>query len=248
MIPDFALKVAEETGALAAEVTLTSANINQVEKVLKKLKGLSKDFENYEIRFHLKPLPHYDFAVSRDQRINAIKKIEKVVSFLAEKYAPCFLTIHSGICGTEDFLNEAIEDLETFCKKATQNGVVICLENMASGWTSQPEKLVEVAEKSKIPIVLDIGHFNSSECCRLNLWRRREVVEALGGFTIGAHIYDHEHNGHVPAKDHYLLWDALESLCLTKATWWVIEHRDRESFFDTYFIVKEFLKCQRGRR
>lgn len=249
MIPDFALEVAEETGTLAAEITLTSANINRAHGVIKRLMELGKVFNQCEIRFHLKPLPQYDFVASDNQRVEATEKIKKVVNFLTEKIAPCFLTIHSpGIWDSEVFLNEAFEDLKALCRKAMQNGVVICLENMASGWTSDPERLIEVADKSGVSIVLDIGHFNSSECCRFNLWHRREVVEALGVFTVGAHIYEYEHNGHIPAKDHYLLWDALEALFLTKASWWVIEHNDRESFFDTYSIIKEFLEYKKGGR
>lgn len=116
---------------------------------------------------------------------------------------------------------------------------------MASGWTSKPENLIEAAERSSVSLVLDVGHFNSSDCCRLSHWSGREIVEALGNFAVGAHIYECEHGGHMPALDHYLLWDVFEALWLTKATWWVIEHPDRESFFATYSIIKEFLEYKK---
>lgn len=246
-VPRYVMEIASRTGTLAAEITLTLANIGKAIKVVEELKKLSSNFDYFEVRFHLKPLPQYDFAVSYDGRNQALKKIIEVIDFLSERVGPGFLTVHSpGFDGFDIVTSEVIESLGVAVSEASKKGMVLCLENMASGWTSRPENLVEVAGKSGISIVLDIGHFNSSECCRMKQWQRREVIEALGVFTVGAHIYDHEEGGHIPASDHYLLWDALEALFLTRASWWVIEHTDKDSFFRTYSIIKEFLEYKRG--
>lgn len=245
-VPGYIYKMAEKTGVLAAEITLSSSTVSDALKLAELLVRDGKGFKKCEVRFHSKSITALDFATPGDAGMIACERLSKMIKAITENYGPTYLTIHSPSSLSSSEVDEALERLHKLSKYASRQGAVLCLENLSFGWTSKPENLIRAAEKAKTSLVIDIGHINSSDDCRSGIFTRRTFIEAVGAYAVAAHIYEHEDTGHCSTDDCHLVWDALEALMFTPASWWVIELEKEEAFMQTFKLLESFLNHLNG--
>lgn len=230
-VPPCAEFLIQETGVCALELTVTPSSLTRARRFVRKLES---EFKNLELRFHLVPRPEYDICAAGEIGEKAREKVASVVNFISEFASPAFLTVHSLAASDE----ESVEGVKELNKQALRKGVVISLENLASGWTSEPLRLLEFASATGVRLTIDIGHLNTSEAVRSGRYTRAAIVEMLGPFACAAHIYEHEENGHQAADDLLIMLDALHVLKLTSADWWVIELDEAGDFRKMFELVR----------
>lgn len=213
----------ERTGYAALEITITPSSMSKVRSFIRQL-------QSTEVRFHLSPRPEFDICAGQ----TAFEKVKQVIDSLAGMASPTFLTLHSF----KPPDRESVEAVKELNKQSLRKGVVISLENLASGWTAEPEKLLDFAETTGVRLTVDIGHLNTSDQVRSGRYSRAEIIEMLGPFACSAHIYEHEENGHQAADDLFIMLDALQLLRLSPADWWVIELEDTEDFRKMFELIE----------
>ncbi len=160
------------------------------------------------------------------------------------------MTVHVGLGrGSTDGLSwdATITGLRGLVNLADNMGLRICLENLASGWTSRPELFAELLRNSGCKGTLDVGH---ARVCRQVVSGGCEVED----FTLpqaelfrNAHIYHEEDPilGHVPPIDLADIQDRLRLLRrLPLCDWWVLELRTEADLLQTLSVTREFFESE----
>ena len=248
--------LAERTGTLACEFTFTPSSLREVVSCARAVvsgtspygRGDGESDVSGEVRFHARAMPALDFALPGEEGEGACVRLRKAITEIGERFGPTYLTIHSGIDEDELDMAVALERLANLRDLAASRGIVLCLENLACGWTSNPSNLVRAAQESGVRLTVDIGHINSCENCRSGTYTRRSFIEEIGVFVAAAHVYEYEDEGHRCDHDCALTWDALEALLLTDADWWVVELFDEDAFAMMLEEVEAFLAHAFGSR
>lgn len=233
-LPAILEKFAELFGYVALEITVTSASLDGVKRFIKKLDPYSLHVPVY-LRFHTSVKSEYDpfkvFASDLHDRYY----IDTLVNFISENFGGGYLVLHSNFEPQE----KEIQNVSEFVRKSRQKGVIICLENLAQGWSADPYRLSEVLLKTGLKGVLDVGHLNSSTLLRTGALTRLEALDLLAPYLVGAHIYEYEHNGHVAPEDGFLLFDVLDALYRLGVDWWVIELENENDIEKTLKVVSQ---------
>lgn len=117
-----------------------------------------------EIRYHCAfdglDLGEQD-GVKADEAVEVFRMACRTVSRLSGRY----MTIHLGL-GRLDYEDlsweRSVKRLANLVAYGEELGVCVCLENLASGWSSRPELFEKLVRKSKAAVTLDIGHARMS--------------------------------------------------------------------------------------
>lgn len=239
-LPNNALKIAEETGNLSLEITVKPSGFKKISKYIKRVEDLGKSFRKTNIRFHAEPGGEMDFSVEGEEGKKAVKKIKSIINFVSENIEFSYLTVHapgSGIRNEE----KAVSRLKALVEYGERRGVVVSLENLASGWTSNPIVLQNIVKDTSSSVTLDIGHINSCSLIRNGKMSRNRFLEYLGPYIVGAHIYEFEEGRHVCPQDPYIVFDLMELLLYTNADWWVFELTEKDDFEKMYGWAKQII-------
>lgn len=158
-----------------------------------------------------------------------------------------FMTVHLGLGrDSTDTLswNRTIRALSELVAYAASMGIRVCLENLASGWTSRPELFEKLIRKSNVSVTVDIGHARVSPSVQSGLYSFEDFILPHHNRVHNAHVYHEEwSDGHVPPSHVNDVRDRLSLLCcLPCCDWWVLELREEKALFETLKVVREFLE------
>jgi sugar phosphate isomerase/epimerase len=205
---------------------------------------IQKNFAPLEIRYHCPfarvDIGHEDPDVQK-KSVALFKKIIRLVSKAGGKY----LTIHVGL--GHDSMNilsweATVRNLRDIVGFGSQSGVVVCLENLAWGWTSRPNLFEKLIRRTGAAVTLDIGHAHACESVVTQQYTVRDFISPHSHRVMNAHIYHTEHGefGHVPPKRYEDISDRLKLLANTGCAWWVIELREEKALLATKPLVEKF--------
>jgi sugar phosphate isomerase/epimerase len=219
-----------------------SLDLNLSEKdFLRKMDTL----KGFEVRYHC-PWSHIDIAYA-DQRAGQAMHIFGLLIGLISKAGGRYLTVHIGLgqsSAEELDWEKAIENLSRLVSFGAGRGVTICLENLPTGWTSNPEMFKTLIKKTCAGVSLDIGHVNAcrgkypaDKFFKLYLTPNKKRI-------FNAHIYYTEipQYGHVAPESLEQIFDYLLLLrSLTACDWWVIELSNPDEVLQTKDFLNKFL-------
>ena len=130
---------------------------------------------------------------------------------------------------------------------ADDMGLRICLENLASGWTSRPERFAELLRNSGCRGTLDVGHARVCEQVVSGNCEVEDFTRPQPERFRNAHIYHEEAPmlGHVPPRELADIHDRLRLLrSLPLCDWWVLELRTEADVLQTLSLTREFLDSE----
>lgn len=179
-----------------------------------------------------------------DEATAAMETFRRTCRFVS-KLDGKFMTVHMGLGRTcMDGLSWertvwALAELVSFAKDL---GICICLENLASGWSSRPELFEKLVRKSNAAVTLDIGHARVSHSVESEHYAFEDFVSPHAERVFNAHIYHEEkHDAHLPPQDITDVEERLHLLSGLPCDWWVLELREEKALLATLRVINEFL-------
>ncbi|MDI6822193.1 MAG: sugar phosphate isomerase/epimerase [Actinomycetota bacterium] len=237
------LEYGGESGYMAVDCSLDS-------KLLKLLESERKKFEeilngnNLEVRYHCAfadgELGHVNPSIAQASLVLFKDIIDSVQRFGAR-----YITVHIGLDReSENKLSweRAVENLSELVGYGNERGVTVCLENLKTGWTSDPQLFLRLVELSGAKVTFDIGHANSSVHANDGGVTAVEFLESVAKHVVNAHIYEAEEPHHIAPRDLSVIGPVLERLLKTGCDWWVIELDDKEEVEHTKTLLQSFLE------
>jgi sugar phosphate isomerase/epimerase len=221
------------------------ANSLDESRLLKKISRLHP----LEVRYHcaFKGIEFGDAdPTNADEAMETYRKVCRMVSRLDGR----FMTVHLGLgprSSDELSWERSVEGLAELVSYAESLGVTLCLENLASGWSSWPELFERLIRKSNAGVTLDIGHARVSpsvESCRYDF---EDFVSPHHERVFNAHIYHEEReDGHLPPGQLEDVEDRLFLLSMLPCDWWVLELREEAALLSTLRVVRQFMEMRFG--
>ena len=201
-----------------------------------------------EIRYHC---PFHQVDVGHDDREEAQRAYQlfRRLILLVSKAGGRYLTVHVGL-GRDSTIplswERTIDNLRRLVEFGANYQVVICLENLAWGWSSKPNLFEKLVRKSGAAVTFDLGHAFSSESIRSRQFTFEDFVTPHPDRVMNAHIYHREssRSGHVPPQSLKELADRLDLLRDIGCPWWVIEMREINGLLATKRIIDSYLQQQ----
>ncbi len=201
------------------------------------LKGL-------ELRYHC-AFNGLDLGDEDDLRAEEAAKVFRKVCRLVSRLEGRFMTVHLGLGRKSpeglswDRTLSALGDLVDY---AGAMGVRLCLENLASGWSSRPQLFEKLIRKTGAGITLDIGHARVCQSVQCQIFELEDFVMPHPGRVFNAHIYHEEiDNRHVPPDRVSDIRERLDLLTSLSCGWWVLELREEAPLMATLKVVREYL-------
>jgi sugar phosphate isomerase/epimerase len=158
-----------------------------------------------------------------------------------------YMTVHTGLGNCQDMeldFDTGVRNLARLVEYAARLGVTVCLENLTTPLTRDPELFNAFIELSGAAVTFDLGH--SQACQELSPERHLASEYLLPNLhkIRNAHVYHIEEDGigHLPPES---LADLQERLSLLSNSahcdWWVIELFEQEEILRTRRFLSEFL-------
>jgi len=198
-----------------------------------------------QVRYHC---PFYQIDLGHDDPVLA-KKAEAVfrrIIRLVSKVGGRYLSIHIGLGldSTEPLSWETtLNNLRRLVQFGAGHRVTVCLENLASGWTSKPNLFEKLIRLSGAGVTLDIGHAHVCESVRSQQYAVEDFVTPHADRVFNAHIYHTEvpGQGHIPPENGEEIADRLALLQEIGCEWWVVEIKEPEGLLKTRGIIEACL-------
>ena len=121
-------------------------------------------------------------------------------------------------------------------------GIIICLENLRHGLTSDPNTVLNWAQVSGSMITLDVGHAVSCERVQSGALSVVDFVEAFADRLHEVHMYERETDRHYPPRDMSILGPIVDRLLETECKWWTIELDDSAEALATRNLLLDYLR------
>jgi sugar phosphate isomerase/epimerase len=201
-----------------------------------------------EVRYHC-AFKGMDLGDGDRNRAREAVEIFRKACRLVSKLDGRFMTIHIGL-GRESYddmvWEQSVNSLGELVCFAAGLGVHVCLENLASGWSSRPELFEKLIRMSGAGVTLDIGHARMSPSVQSQLYAFEDFVSPHHHSVINAHVYHEEmDDGHVPPGSLEDIRERLELLSALSCNWWVLELREEKALLATLEVVRGFLSACR---
>jgi sugar phosphate isomerase/epimerase len=197
-----------------------------------------------EVRYHCAfrgvDLGNVDRDKSREA-VDIFRRACRLVSNLDGR----FMTIHLGL-GRDSYddlvWDQTINSLGELVCFAAGLGVRVCLENLASGWSSRPELFEKLIRMTGAGVTLDIGHARMSPSIQSQFYSFEDFISPHDQSVVNAHIYHEERNDrHLPPGSLEDIRERLELLKALSCDWWVLELREESTLLDTLEVVRQYL-------
>jgi sugar phosphate isomerase/epimerase len=204
------------------------------------------DFNAFEVRYHC-PFYRIDLGHHDPWEARAAKAIFKRIIRLVSKAGGKYLTIHIGLGhdSTEPLSWETtINNLADVVHYGAAQGVSVCLENLAWGWTSRPDLFEKLVRLSGTGVTFDIGHAYSCESVRSHQFTVEDFVTPHAGRVFNAHVYHKEvpNLGHLPPERPEDMESRLSLLQDCACSWWTLEVKEPQGLLQTKKIVEGYLE------
>ncbi len=197
-----------------------------------------------EVRYHC-ALKGIDLGDADEDKAEAAMETYRKVCRMASRLEGRFVTLHLGLgrhSSDELSWERSVEALSDLVQYADGLGITVCLENLASGWSSRPELFEKLIRKTNAGVTLDIGHARVSPSVQCLRYDFEDFVSPHHERVFNAHIYHEEwEDGHLPPTG---LDDVMDRLCLLShlpCDWWVLELREKVALLATLRVVRQFL-------
>lgn len=211
--PDDLIDITLKYGFTAIEWDLNFIPIPLSINRRRKLKNQFID-NGIKIRFHL-PYSSYDLAhsdtyirsLSRDVLIHNIKLLNDFETDLIVLHYAC-----------QDENTDSFSILSEVIDCASEHGIIVGIENLLLGPTSDPRMLRNIIMQTKCKVTLDVGHANVSN-------KLYELINMVKNEIYHIHLYNYEdakHN-HCPFDDISQLSSVLKIIQSLPSKWWTIE-------------------------
>ncbi len=198
-----------------------------------------------EVRYHC-AFKGVDLGDEDDRRAGEAMEVLKRACRVVSRLDGRFMTVHLGLGRKSPeglSWERTLNGLAELVGCARELGVRLCLENLASGWSSRPQLFEKLVRKSDAGITLDIGHARVCQSVQCQIFELEDFVMPHPERVFNAHIYHEEiDDRHVPpvcVEDLRVRLDLLRSL---SCNWWVLELREEAPLLETLKIVREYLE------
>lgn len=202
----------------AIEYTPDSSNLSQMsEHILPYTKN------GIKIRHH-GFFPGFEFGDSDATRAEQAMAVHYEALDLMAGLGEPVVTCHAGLTkGVELDTNRVVENLTKIVQYGKKRGVTVSLENLRKGLTSNPDVLLDIAEKSGAKITLDIGHAVTCERVESGEFSVPEIVNMFNSKLIEVHYYERETDQHYAPDNMKVLGPIVDALLQTNCKWWTVE-------------------------
>lgn len=200
--------------------------------------------DHFEIRYHC--AANIEIAqVDRNQAAQSLSFLQSTLERL-EPLRPKYFTVHVGLSDGRDLSWEtAVANLRELVEYGEKKHIEICVENLKTGWTSEPDTFKKLIELTGAKVTFDIGHANSSALVQEGKTTAVEFLARIKEYVVNAHIYEKEEPHHIAPKDLDLISPQLEMLLQSPCDWWVIELSGEEMVSQTKDLLQLFLSNHR---
>jgi len=211
------------------------------------LKDLPKRISPYmkkglAIRYHAF-LPGYEIGHADFDRAEEGLRMHKNLLTAIRNWGEPVLTIHIGL-NPEDQIDQdrAVDNLTTLVNHGKSLGLIVCLENLRRGLTSDPAIVLDWAERSGSMITLDIGHAVSSNLVVEGHLSPLDYINVFSDKLYEIHLYGFESDRHYPPKRLEDVKPMLDLSLKTNCKWWTIELDDYEEILFTKGLISGYLE------
>lgn len=231
-------------GFAGVDWTFTVGDVPSTEPEEQELRRKIQALSPLEVRYHC-AFSGVDLGDEDHERAESafalFKRACRTVAGLMGRY----MTIHLGL-GRLDYedlsWDRSIRRLASLVAFGQTMGVTVCLENLASGWSSRPELFEKLVRRSNASVTLDIGHARMSPSVQSQRFDVEDLVTPHHRKVLNAHIYHEERDDRHTAPGSLAdLEDRLHLLTCLPCDWWVLELREEKALLETLRVVREFL-------
>jgi sugar phosphate isomerase/epimerase len=179
----------------------------------------------------------------------ALRVLREYVDVAAELGAR-HMNLHVGSHGLapEEWAWDTLcRSLAALLDHAARRRVLLTVENLRLGLTSDPETFARLLRATGAPACFDVGHAHGSEWVRSGRGSVVDVLRAVPTRVAAAHVYYTEtEDTHHPATDVAQLAPALDALLEAGCDWWVVELHTRDALERTRAVLDQYLAVHAG--
>ncbi|MCE5333136.1 MAG: sugar phosphate isomerase/epimerase [Desulfobacteraceae bacterium] len=245
-IPDNAelLRFAREHGFSGIDWTITLDCLPDSVLEEARLQSMISGFQDLEIRYHC-AFRDTDLGDEDDSKaamaMENFRKASRVIAGLGGRH----MTVHLGLGRKSPAglsWNRTLRKLASLVDYAGELGICLCLENLASGWSSRPELFEKLIRKTGASVTLDIGHARVSPSVQSQIYELVDFVSPHSERVRNAHIYHEEiADQHVAPRAVDDVRRRLDLLGTIGCDWWVLELRREAPLLQTLEVVRQYL-------
>lgn len=244
--PQFSLKdthdIAKNNGYMAVDWSIELNKLSLFKNERVSFDELLEENVSHEVRYHC-PLDKFEIAhVNPYISKNSVRLLKRCIEII-KVFNAQYLTLHiSGASSIEELnWDAAVRNLAELVDYGDKKGVTICLENLKSGWTSDPVLFSKLIDLSGAKVTFDIGHANSSVYAVSGQTSCLGFLAAVSDQVVNAHVYEAEDPYHIAPQDLTIIRPVLSELIKTQCDWWVVELDERDSIEETRSLLLDFL-------
>ncbi len=200
-----------------------------------------------EVRYHC-AFKGVDVGDEDERKADAAMEIFQKVCRVVSRLEGAYMTVHLGLGRkSSDGLSweRTVSALAELVGYAKSLGIELCLENLASGWSSRPHLFEKLVRKTGAGITLDIGHARVCQAVQCRLFELEDFVMPNAERVFNAHIYHEEiDDRHVAPECVENIRSRLDLLSRLSCNWWVLELREEAALMKTLEIVREYMESR----
>jgi sugar phosphate isomerase/epimerase len=217
----------------AVEFSPDPNNLEWLEEAIRPF--LSK---NHLIRYHARYFEHELGHADQDLADLALDAHLRTLRAMVGLGEPV-VTVHTGLDPSQPVHESTfMENLARLVAYGKDMGIVVCLENLRCGPSSEPANVLRWAEWTGAMITLDVGHALGSEAARDGRCPVEGFVDLFADRLFEVHIYGREDDqGHHPIEDIVPFRPLMAKLLQTECVWWTIELQRPEHALETRALL-----------
>ncbi|MFO7931065.1 MAG: sugar phosphate isomerase/epimerase family protein [Thermodesulfobacteriota bacterium] len=205
-----------------------------------------KKLEPLEVRYHC-PFSRLDIGHEDPFEQKRAMEIFRRIIDLVSKAGGRYLTIHVGLGRDSTRMlswEGTIHRLNDLVRYGSKRNVLLCLENLAWGWTAKPNLFEKLIRLSGAWVTLDIGHARACEAVHTQQYECEDFAAPHMNRICNAHVYHDEIEGlgHIPPENVTDIENRLDVLSDADCRWWTLEIREKEGLIKTRRVVEGYLE------
>jgi sugar phosphate isomerase/epimerase len=195
------------------------------------------------LRFHL---PFHACDVCDPSPLAARDALARTAGVIRSLSPGDVITIHAPVRDSHEEDHDphvAAKHLSDLVAVGADHGVIVAVENLRWGPTSDPERFIDLVDRSGARVTFDVGHAASSDAAARGYTPARFARE-LGDRIVGAHVYGRENERHHPPASLDDIREVLGALCDADCAWWTIELTSPDEVLSTRAMLAAFLDAR----